>query len=512
MDRSDFYFEQLVTEGEMDQAFDDVERMERDKILEFDLWGVHNGLVVSQHGAGDLTVDISAGAAHNDLGERIEVPSLLNPDLSSYEPSTPGESVWIRLCLKQDRALSDPRIDGDLDPVDYRQTESYELVIVVGTPAVGPSKPSVPANHVLLADIELVNGQTQILDADIDAEWTLGERMLCEIIRGGKLNTQDIHFNSSLDLIIKNLAQVILSSGTGAGLTTSGRNVVLGGGDIVGADDVAADHVTLSVGTGTGVDYQGKDAANINQLSFDSGADGLTSEDAAIPIQKDIDLDANDALKATALQAADPHASAGNGHVYANTSTGALVEVTKKIPIPCSAFAPSNDQYQVTPWADPTSPTDNSWLKDDDNSLGTPPVYWRDYFEYNMNLPGAGYSNGLQIPLILPNGASLESVEIDLVSTGMPAGTPQVDIALNIQKRRYATQSLIHSTLTWSNYGSGNHTHSQTVGAGNKIIDPDYMYSAVVILRTDGAYNGDCGVRVSGARMVVKIKEASWVY
>jgi hypothetical protein len=173
MDRSNFYFEQEVTQSEMDQAFDDVQAVANQQITDhvdpggdFAHWGVVTGLVVAEQGAPDLTVQISNGVAYDENGDRIpHAGGPTSQDLTSLVPGS--DSRYVRVYVEHDTVESDPRVDGAAVPLNYRIADSFAFSLDAGAIAASPTKPAIVSGKVLLATVLLYAGQTQILDADI---------------------------------------------------------------------------------------------------------------------------------------------------------------------------------------------------------------------------------------------------------------------------------------------------------------------------------------------------------
>lgn len=177
-DRRDYYFRQKVTEAELDAGFEGLEVADRDLAVDHDLIGIVDGMEVSEKsGTPDLTVDVDGpGAAYSKQGERIFFSSLQNVDLSqddaavSTAVAAPGNSRVVSLFVEFDRTLSDPRIDGNSLTVFFQRDEAFSFSVVAGGEATTgtESPPAIDPNKILLADITLDFGQTQILNADVD--------------------------------------------------------------------------------------------------------------------------------------------------------------------------------------------------------------------------------------------------------------------------------------------------------------------------------------------------------
>ena len=185
MDRFDFYLAQLVSESEVDGAFDAAEQADWDMMADFGLTGVAQGLVPVQHApTADLTIDVSAGVAYDVNGKRIEVGSGQTVDMSvdsdsnSTAVGSGGNSKVVSLFLFADRTLSDPRVDGNSNTVQFSRAETFAFKVVQGNEATTGTEvpPSLEVDKVLLADVTLDFSQTQILDADINANAVGGNR------------------------------------------------------------------------------------------------------------------------------------------------------------------------------------------------------------------------------------------------------------------------------------------------------------------------------------------------
>jgi hypothetical protein len=199
--RRDYYYRQLVAEDELDAGFDGLETADRNMMVDLGLSGVMGELGdVSQHaGTPNLTVDISAPAfLYDKSGQRIFIPTAQTKDMSVDDSSVStavaggGNEKWLALFAVFDRALTDARVDGNSNTVYFVRDESFRLSVVQGTEAaIGlAARPGLSGTNILLADVRLVNGQTQILNADIST--TRREELI--VVTGGSftLNTHSI--------------------------------------------------------------------------------------------------------------------------------------------------------------------------------------------------------------------------------------------------------------------------------------------------------------------------------
>lgn len=178
MDRRDFFFLQKVQEDEVDDAFAGAEDALFNISLDVGFFGVMFGLaVLEQSGTPDLTVRvIGPGAAIDNVGQRAAITGTQTVDLSVDSSSvstavvTPGNEKIVSLFIEFARANSDPRIDGNSVSVFFVQDESFAFFVSQGAEGAPPATPPpLQPTKVLLADITLVQAQTQIFDADIAA-------------------------------------------------------------------------------------------------------------------------------------------------------------------------------------------------------------------------------------------------------------------------------------------------------------------------------------------------------
>lgn len=174
MDRSNFYYRQHVVEAEMDQAFDDVERMEQEGHSDFNGWGVLNGLGLYPTSPTSLSVRIFPGAARDSAGQRIEVVATHTESLAAYVPVTPGNQQYVDVYVEAARVASDPRTDGYGAPLNYRSTESYAVHLEAGGEAPTPSLPTILYDKARVGRVLLTQGMTAITSSQISMSDELG--------------------------------------------------------------------------------------------------------------------------------------------------------------------------------------------------------------------------------------------------------------------------------------------------------------------------------------------------
>ena len=175
--RLDYYFRQRVTEAELDLGFAELEQADQNLGADLGFTGVLANAVVSQHApVADLTTDISGpGSILDQLGQRIFFSALQNVSVAQDENgvstavSAAGKEKIVSIFAKFDRALSDPRVDGNSLTVFFRRDESFKFVVVQGAEAAagGAIPPPLRSDAILLADVTRAFAQTQVLAANI---------------------------------------------------------------------------------------------------------------------------------------------------------------------------------------------------------------------------------------------------------------------------------------------------------------------------------------------------------
>ena len=125
----------------------------------------------------DLSLDLTSPTrAYDRLGQRIFIGTDSTVDCSAdlvgipTSVTTTGNERWLAVFVRFARQLSDPRTDGNAQQVYFRRDESYELVVRQAPEAALGAAPKVAlqADELLLCDVHLVAGQTQIRGSDID--------------------------------------------------------------------------------------------------------------------------------------------------------------------------------------------------------------------------------------------------------------------------------------------------------------------------------------------------------
>lgn len=172
-DRKDFISGELVTQQRLDAAFADLEIADRNMTADAGFVGIFSGLGVTENGSPNLTVNVATGTAYAPAGERMRagtgtnVNCALDRDGVSTAVTNPINTRILAIVMRPDRILSDPQEDAGGDTVYTQRTESYSIEVIQGAEGAPAVAPSIDSDAVLLADVTLINAQTQILNASI---------------------------------------------------------------------------------------------------------------------------------------------------------------------------------------------------------------------------------------------------------------------------------------------------------------------------------------------------------
>lgn len=253
MKRFDFFFRQKVTEAELDAAFDAVEQAILQLMLDNGIVGITSGGQVTENaGTPNLTVDVAGPCTiYDQLGQRVSWSATQDVDCSVDENSnatavtTPGNEKWLSIFAKFKRVYSDNRLDGEGATIQFSQAEGFEIHVVQGAEAVSATRPALRGDEILLDDVKLIYGQTQILNADIDSTRREDAFVL-------SASTLSIHAGQ-VEQALQAIATLVDPMGGGpmqTSLDMDGNNIDMGGGtlDMGGGDvlDAAVYHFTTA--------------------------------------------------------------------------------------------------------------------------------------------------------------------------------------------------------------------------------------------------------------------------
>ena len=172
-DRKDAFQGQLITAQFYDACFEQLETADRNMTADAGFVGIYSGLGVTQNGSPNLTVNVATGTAYAPAGERMRAGTTTNVNCAidrdgiSTAVTNPINTRILAIVMRPDRVLSDPQEDAGGDTVYTQRTESYSIEVIQGAEGAPAVAPSIDADAVLLADVTLINGQTQILNASI---------------------------------------------------------------------------------------------------------------------------------------------------------------------------------------------------------------------------------------------------------------------------------------------------------------------------------------------------------
>jgi hypothetical protein len=187
--RYDWYYEQLVLEDELDNAFDALEVADRaiisdtglcrDDSNEAEFGGIFWGLAASHLSGLDMKVDNGAGydgegrrvAQGAGAGYLIVTPSATGstsvgaggtPTGGTSTSPSDGYERWVTIFIVYDRLLSDPRYDGYNVLVYFNRTESFHYEVSMGAEKtignlLDSDKPARQDGKLLVTDVRIKN-------------------------------------------------------------------------------------------------------------------------------------------------------------------------------------------------------------------------------------------------------------------------------------------------------------------------------------------------------------------
>lgn len=176
MNRLDYYFRQLLSEAELDKGFKYAEDSDLALAKDNALVGIQDGLVVAPQLVPDMTVAVSAGVAYTKDGKRVASTVTLPPvnialDFNNVPTAVAaaGNEKYVAVFIDFDRALTDPRTDGNSNTVFFERSEFYKIKIVQSAEAlVGFAVPVAPdSTAIRLADVRLTFGQATVTSGSI---------------------------------------------------------------------------------------------------------------------------------------------------------------------------------------------------------------------------------------------------------------------------------------------------------------------------------------------------------
>ena len=142
--------------------------------------GVRNGFGVTENSPADMSVNVGAGTCYvensswaaNSVDTRFwRVVSTATENVSIDSNSSGNDRIDL-ICVKVDVATT-PNSDA---------SNVASVVVVKGTPAASPVAPSVPSNHLKLAEVYVADGATSITNSNITSS-IVAPIMWAELLR-----------------------------------------------------------------------------------------------------------------------------------------------------------------------------------------------------------------------------------------------------------------------------------------------------------------------------------------
>lgn len=178
MNKRDFFYRQIVSQSDLDEAFDWVEEADRAQAEDAGLVGVFAGFGCTETAPASLGVLVGGpGVAADKNGARVATtaPSTtVACDVDEYGATTSVANVlnerWISVFVEFDQEATNPAVDGNAVTIQTKLWESARLFVrragelVIGT----DTKPPLLAGALLLCDIRITFGMTAISNGNID--------------------------------------------------------------------------------------------------------------------------------------------------------------------------------------------------------------------------------------------------------------------------------------------------------------------------------------------------------
>ncbi len=185
MDKLNFYSGQLVNHNDLQTFQNNVENKDKELTQKLFGYGIVDGFGVSPNSPADLTVLVAPGFAVDQYGQTVKLLQQRQVNLAGYVPS--ANSRYVTLYAMFTRKEYETRQNDIGEEIKYRWDEDSEITIVAGDVSGSPVKPNVSSEGVLLADILLTEGQTQITTIDN------ARRLSLVSLLQHKLNTNNPH-------------------------------------------------------------------------------------------------------------------------------------------------------------------------------------------------------------------------------------------------------------------------------------------------------------------------------
>lgn len=318
--RRQYYFDELVTEDELNEGFDGMELADRAISADQGVLGVMSNGVVTQHSpTPSLVVDVTGqSAGYDQQGRRVYIPSNQSVSLAvdstavSTAVVTVGNEKIVSLFVRFKRANSDGRTDGNAVALFFVQDESFEFIVRQGAEALAGTAvpPALESDGYLLADVKFTQGMSQIFNAAIDLTH---RRQDAYVATAGAMTLRagtTVAAAQQLLVILNNHVNNLASSHPASAITYAGSGTWKDGGSIpnTGSVEDALDQIVSDLASDLGTGKIGFDgftagavsigvvslknalrslmqSANINFTGGATWADGSTNPAAAVQTQ-----------------------------------------------------------------------------------------------------------------------------------------------------------------------------------------------------------------------------------
>jgi len=164
MDRLNFYSGQLVNHNDLNTLSNNIENKDKELTRKLIGYGIVEFFNVVSNSPADLTVLVNPGYAVDQYGQTIKLLTQKQVNLAGYVPSS--NNRYVTLYAKFARKEYETRTNDIGEELKYRQDEDCEIAVSVGEEGATPVKPNIPPEGILLADVLLSSGQTQITTID----------------------------------------------------------------------------------------------------------------------------------------------------------------------------------------------------------------------------------------------------------------------------------------------------------------------------------------------------------
>ncbi len=189
MDKRNWFFLQGVLEGELDGAADDIEKALDSLTADPKTFGFIYGWHPTDTTPATTAILFTKGIAYDKNGRFLRTTGdtardiVTATDESNTDVVTGGNERWVSVFMRLGRVVSDPRTDGNGNPVDFVQDVGLndddtvagegELFVTVGVEAAAGSavKPALDPNAVLLGDYLRAEGTTASTYDGTRREW-----------------------------------------------------------------------------------------------------------------------------------------------------------------------------------------------------------------------------------------------------------------------------------------------------------------------------------------------------